>query len=185
VSRIDSSTNYEQGKQCASYLSTKPTTSHIYELGKLILVMKRICSVNLSFFALLVVHSEAFMGTAVKVKPATTLDPSFVPPNYEGAGITEELCIDTCRRMQLVKVPVSSTISVDGEVGISYSYWPSLTRSKVPPVVLIHGFDSSNLEFRRLGSRLAALGVDTYAVDLLGWGYTQLEDVIDFQLLLK
>ena len=31
-----------------------------------------------------------------------------------------------------------------------------------------------------LGSRLAAEGIDTYAVDLLGWGFTQLEEVESF-----
>ncbi len=42
------------------------------------------------------------------------------------------------------------------------------------------GFDSSCLEYRRLGPKLAALGIDTYAVDLLGWGYSQLNDVNSF-----
>jgi pimeloyl-ACP methyl ester carboxylesterase len=56
----------------------------------------------------------------------------------------------------------------------------STVSRNLPTVILIHGFDSSNLEFRRLGSRLAARGIDTYAVDLLGWGYTQLDNVLDF-----
>ena len=110
------------------------------------------------------------------------VDPTFVPPDCIGAGITEELCIDTSQRMRRVKVPVSPSIHADGEVGISYTFWPksSKSRTPLPPVILIHGFDSSNLEFRRLGSRLASRGVDTYAVDLLGWGYTQLDNVLDF-----
>lgn len=132
-------------------------------------------------FALLAASSEAFMGVLNKAKPALKFDSSFVSPDCAGAGITEELCIDTGRRMQRVKVPVSETIHPQGEVGISYAFWPSSSRNKkLPPVVLVHGFDSSNLEFRRLGSRLAARGLDTYAVDLLGWGYTQLEGVTDF-----
>ena len=116
-------------------------------------------------------------------KQALQLDPTFVSPDAVGAGITEELCLDTARRMQRVKVPVSETIHPEGQVGISYSFWPGSPkrrREQLPPVVLIHGFDSSNLEFRRLGSRLAARGLDTYAVDLLGWGYTQLGGVKDF-----
>ena len=115
------------------------------------------------------------------------LDPSFVNPDAVGAGIVEELCLDTARRMQRVKVPVSETIHPEGQVGISYSFWPAAAakRQRLPPVVLIHGFDSSNLEFRRLGSRLAERGVDTYAVDLLGWGYTQLDGVLDFSAAAK
>ena len=138
----------------------------------------------LSCFILLWSQGEAFLGAALKAKPIK--DTSFIPPDCADAGITEELCIDTSRRMQRVKVPVPASVHEDGQVGISYSYWPSVgVRSKLPPVVLVHGFDSSNLEFRRLGSRLASRGVDTYAVDLLGWGYTQLEGVLDFSAAAK
>jgi pimeloyl-ACP methyl ester carboxylesterase len=142
----------------------------------------RITTSYLFLFAFLAASSEAFMGVANKAKSAIAFDPTFVNPDCAGAGITEELCIDTARRMQRVQVQVSETIHPLGQVGISYSYWPSAAASstKLPPVVLVHGFDSSNLEFRRLGSRLAARGVDTYAVDLLGWGYTRLEGVTDF-----
>ena len=131
-------------------------------------------------------RNEALAFTVFPSRTTTTsiatLDPTFAPPDCVGAGITEELCIDTSQRMKRVKVPVSRSIHIDGEVGISFTYWPksSRTLSKVPPVILVHGFDSSNLEFRRLGSRLAARGIDTYAVDLLGWGYTQLDNVLDF-----
>jgi pimeloyl-ACP methyl ester carboxylesterase len=138
----------------------------------------------LSCFVLLLSHGEAFLGAALTSKNPK-IDTSFVPPDCAEAGITEELCIDTSQRMQRVKVPIPTTIHEDGQVGISYSYWPSTRRSQLPTVVLIHGFDSSNLEFRRLGSRLASRGVDTYAVDLLGWGYTQLEGVLDFSAAAK
>jgi pimeloyl-ACP methyl ester carboxylesterase len=46
----------------------------------------------------------------------------------------------------------------------------------MPPLILLHGFDSSGLEYRRLGPKLAQAGVDTYAVDVLGWGYTQIDE---------
>jgi pimeloyl-ACP methyl ester carboxylesterase len=41
-----------------------------------------------------------------------------------------------------------------------------------PPIVLLHGFDSSVLEFRRLLPRLATQR-QTWAIDLLGFGFTQ------------
>jgi pimeloyl-ACP methyl ester carboxylesterase len=120
-----------------------------------------------------------------KKSQTITYDSTFVQPNVIQAGITEELCIDTANRMKRVLVPVSTSIHPTGQVGISYSYWPSVKSNKQqqqhrPAVILVHGFDSSNLEFRRLGSRLAQRGIDTYAVDLLGWGYTQLQDVVTF-----
>ena len=37
-----------------------------------------------------------------------------------------------------------------------------------PPLLLLHSFDSSLLEFRRLFPRLAAAGAETWAVDLAG-----------------
>ncbi|KAG2454922.1 hypothetical protein HYH02_000751 [Chlamydomonas schloesseri] len=40
-----------------------------------------------------------------------------------------------------------------------------------PVVVLLHGFDSSCMEFRRLYPKLAA-SAPTYALDLVGWGFT-------------
>jgi pimeloyl-ACP methyl ester carboxylesterase len=144
-----------------------------------------VVTIRLSVISVLVTSTNALVGVAFKSKASITLDPKFTPPDCFDAGITEELCIDTSRRMKRVKVPVSKSIHDDGEVGISYSHWPSSKKTKLPPVVLIHGFDSSNLEFRRLGSRLAARGVNTYAVDLLGWGYTQLDGVVDFSAAAK
>ena len=45
-------------------------------------------------------------------------------------------------------------------------------RDDLGPVVMLPGFDSSGLEFRRLHPRLCAAGVECYAIDLLGWGFT-------------
>ncbi|MCV3216883.1 alpha/beta hydrolase [Plectonema radiosum NIES-515] len=47
------------------------------------------------------------------------------------------------------------------------------------PILLIHGFDSSLLEFRRLLPLLAENN-DTYAVDLLGFGFTDRVSQIQF-----
>ena len=40
-----------------------------------------------------------------------------------------------------------------------------------PPVLLLHGFDSSSLEFRRLIPLMEAK-LETWAVDLVGWGFS-------------
>jgi pimeloyl-ACP methyl ester carboxylesterase len=47
----------------------------------------------------------------------------------------------------------------------------STTSTDCPAFVLLHGFDSSLLEFRRFAPRLSIAG-DVYAVDLAGWGFT-------------
>jgi len=103
-----------------------------------------------------------------------------------GVGeISEQACADAASKMKRVKVPVPEYVSDDGEVGISYVHWPAVKSSSLSsskkatlPIILVHGFDSSCLEYRRLGPKLAELGIDTYAVDLLGWGYSQLDDSV-------
>lgn len=47
-----------------------------------------------------------------------------------------------------------------------------------PPILLLHGFDSSVLEFRRLLPRLAEQ-TQTWAVDLLGFGFTERPDNLE------
>jgi Serine aminopeptidase, S33 len=130
-------------------------------------------------------HSKrAEVAAAAAAAAATALDAPLVGPDT--AGITEEACLDTAARMRRLSVPVSTEIHTDGQVGISYVHWPSVQGSRrkssnsALTVFLIHGFDSSCLEYRRLGARLAKSGIDTYAVDLLGWGFTQLDGVKSF-----
>ena len=41
------------------------------------------------------------------------------------------------------------------------------------PVVLLHGFDSNCLEYRRLHPLLGEAGLPAYAVDILGWGFSR------------
>lgn len=48
------------------------------------------------------------------------------------------------------------------------------------PILMLHGFDSSLLEFRRLMPKLGELGAEAYAVDVLGWGFTDVEGVNSF-----
>ncbi|CAN0313590.1 unnamed protein product, partial [Hapterophycus canaliculatus] len=48
------------------------------------------------------------------------------------------------------------------------------------PILMLHGFDSSLLEFRRLLPKLGELGAEAYAVDVLGWGFTDLAGVTSF-----
>ena len=81
-------------------------------------------------------------------------------------------------------VPVPKSTSPSGTASVSYIYWKAKnTGSMKPaslPILLIPGFDSSCLEFRRLGPKLAAEGINVYAVDLLGFGFTQYENIEDF-----
>ncbi|MGF1589668.1 MAG: alpha/beta fold hydrolase [Pleurocapsa sp.] len=89
--------------------------------------------------------------------------PSCIPP--EASSLTESTSINLAQQIQQVFIPtplsqenMATTYVNQGNGGT--------------PILLIHGFDSSLLEFRRLLPILAAQH-STYAVDLLGFGFTQ------------
>ena len=42
----------------------------------------------------------------------------------------------------------------------------------VPPIILLHSFDSSCLEYRRVLPLLAEKNLEAYALDILGWGFS-------------
>ncbi|KAG2376932.1 uncharacterized protein HKW66_Vig0175050 [Vigna angularis] len=50
-----------------------------------------------------------------------------------------------------------------------------MVQSKETPVVLLHGFDSSCLEWRYVLPLLEESGIETWAIDILGWGFSDLE----------
>lgn len=152
-----------------------------FNIAKVLLLSAATAPVAQGFFPSL---NNSPVTAAASKSVTLTPDGTFVPPDT--TEIIEPACRETASLMKRVKVPVSKSISPDGQVGISYVHWPSQNPSlQLPPVVLIHGFDSSCLEYRRLGSRLAAKGVHTYAVDILGWGFTQLQGVSDFSAAAK
>lgn len=88
--------------------------------------------------------------------------PSFLPPSVD--KLTESTSIALAKMIERVdiKTPLS-----ENSIGTTYVH----QGSGGTPILLIHGFDSSVLEFRRL-LPLLALENDTWAVDLLGFGFT-------------
>lgn len=131
-----------------------------------------------SAFTVKTVH----VGRGIRVSlHSTPTDETTTFTRPDMSEIKEQACIETAARMKQVQVPVSESVSASGTVGISYVSWPAQgKKASSIPIILLHGFDSSCLEYRRLGERLASKGIDVYAVDLLGWGYTQLDNVDDF-----
>ena len=82
------------------------------------------------------------------------------------AALTEPTSIAFVQQLQTV--PVSTELH---SAPIQTAYVRSGAVTTAPPLLLIHGFDSSVLEFRRLLPHLAA-HCETWAVDLLGFGFT-------------
>ena len=102
----------------------------------------------------------------------------------------------TISQIQKQNVSVPEFVTPDEHVELSYVHWPAVTRESSPspqpdkgdknvdekkiPILLLPGFDCSCLGFYHLGPLLSKMGHDAYAVDILGWGETQLQNVSSF-----
>ncbi len=87
----------------------------------------------------------------------------FLP--FEAKKLTEKTSIDLVNRIQFENIvtslspqPIPTSYVCQGE--------------KNPPILLLHGFDSSLLEYRRLLPILSQ-HYQTWAIDLLGFGFTK------------
>jgi pimeloyl-ACP methyl ester carboxylesterase len=89
--------------------------------------------------------------------------PSCLPP--EANSLTEANSIALAQKIQ--QASIATPLSKDG-IATTYVH----QGNGDIPILLIHGFDSSLLEFRRL-LPLLATKQSTWAVDLLGFGFTQ------------
>ncbi|MGF1569481.1 MAG: alpha/beta fold hydrolase [Nodosilinea sp.] len=79
-------------------------------------------------------------------------------------ALTEATSVQLAQNIQRVAIEMSS-----GSAGIPTTY--AVMGQGEPPLLLIHGFDSSLLEFRRLLPLLAAHR-ETWVMDLLGFGFS-------------
>jgi len=90
-----------------------------------------------------------------------------MPSPQAVADLAEQATLDMLDRVEAVILELPSRGTVEATF-VRTSVAPA---EGTPPVVLLHGFDSSCLEFRRMLPKLEALGVEAYALDLLGWGF--------------
>ncbi|HSM83155.1 MAG TPA: alpha/beta fold hydrolase [Nodosilinea sp.] len=81
------------------------------------------------------------------------------------AALSEPTSVDLAARVQVAAI---ATPLVEGPIPTAYV---ADGAGAGPPLLLIHGFDSSLFEFRRLLPLLAAQG-PVWAVDLLGFGFS-------------
>jgi pimeloyl-ACP methyl ester carboxylesterase len=89
--------------------------------------------------------------------------PSYIPA--DASGLIESTSINLAKQIKQALIPTSLSQS---DIATTYVN----IGSGGIPILLIHGFDSSLLEFRRLLPILATQQ-STFAVDLLGFGFTQ------------
>ncbi|KAJ3673104.1 hypothetical protein LUZ60_006478 [Juncus effusus] len=94
--------------------------------------------------------------------------PPFLPKEIE--RIKDRKAIELAKRIERVPVKIEST-----NTPIMTSCVKPLHHLSKEPVVLLHSFDSSCLEWRYTYPLLEEAGAETWAVDILGWGFSDLE----------
>uniref|UniRef100_A0A7N0TRY6 AB hydrolase-1 domain-containing protein n=1 Tax=Kalanchoe fedtschenkoi TaxID=63787 RepID=A0A7N0TRY6_KALFE len=95
--------------------------------------------------------------------------PTFLPKEVE--NIKDEYARKLAARIGRIPVPDGSS----GGSIMSSCVKPLVVESRRSPVVLLHGFDSNCLEWRYAYPLLEEAGLETWAVDILGWGFGDLE----------
>ncbi|MEO1300295.1 MAG: alpha/beta fold hydrolase, partial [Cyanobacteria bacterium J06636_16] len=80
------------------------------------------------------------------------------------SNLTESTSVELAKAIR--QVPIKTDLS-DRPIATAYV----CQGQGQPPLMLLHGFDSSLLEFRRFVPPLAAFR-ETWAIDLLGFGFT-------------
>ncbi|XP_039833188.1 uncharacterized hydrolase YugF-like isoform X3 [Panicum virgatum] len=94
--------------------------------------------------------------------------PSFIPRAVQ--RIRDGAAIRLAKRIE--RVPVQTSFS--GSPILSSCVRPLKQQQDADPIVLLHGFDSSCLEWRYTYPLLEEAGLEAWAVDILGWGFSDL-----------
>ncbi len=95
--------------------------------------------------------------------------PAYVP-QADIDAISEEAAVTAMSSMQTVSVLPDEAIA-RGPVDISYLCTAARDAGDAP-LLLVHGFDISSLEYRRLLPHLESAGLEAYAPCIPGWGFT-------------
>ncbi|XP_076948374.1 alpha/beta hydrolase domain-containing protein VTE7-like [Bidens hawaiensis] len=110
------------------------------------------------------------MFTATTMVSAEVNFPPFLPKQVE--KVKDPFARKLASRIQ--RLPVELSISNNC---IMSSCVKPLIQNTTNPLVLLHGFDSSCLEWRYTLPLLEQAGFETWAIDILGWGFSNLEDL--------
>ena len=105
--------------------------------------------------------------------------PSFLP--VEVQNLTEDTSIALAQKIKLEQIETAFDPQAKSQL-VSTAYVQQGNRQKESnnPILLLHGFDSSLLEFRRLMPLLATAEQETWAVDLMGFGFSDRSDNLPY-----
>ncbi|KAJ1634478.1 Alpha/Beta hydrolase protein, partial [Pavlovales sp. CCMP2436] len=125
--------------------------------------------------------TESASGAVVSAGPHTF--PAWMPADI--ARVREPAALRLAEAIVTSEVTVSTSISETGRIRTSYYKSPASAGTSGDPILLLHGFDSSCLEWRRLIPLLEQKGRTVVAPDILGWGFTDRSAVRDFSATAK
>ena len=114
-------------------------------------------------------HRAGALRAQPHASPLRAAIPAFLPKSKVDE-LSEQACLQTLAAIETQEVELPSTLA-SGPVTATFARTNCAPTPGVPPVVLLHGFDSSCLEFRRLLPELEARGIEAYALDIFGWGF--------------
>ncbi|KAH7440337.1 hypothetical protein KP509_04G102800 [Ceratopteris richardii] len=95
--------------------------------------------------------------------------PSFLPP--EVRELRDPAARSFASRIR--RLPVQTSLSKSPIMTSCVK--PTFFSKDLPPVVLLHGFDSSCLEWKNTYPRLEKANIECWAFDILGWGFSHSE----------
>ncbi|KAJ0973814.1 hypothetical protein J5N97_015779 [Dioscorea zingiberensis] len=104
-------------------------------------------------------------------------DLGLISDDQEVEKIRDPSARELAKRIERIPVKVGFS-----ETSIMSSYVKPIQKKGLEPIVLLHGFDSSCLEWRYTYPLLENAGLETWAVDVLGWGFSDLALLSDFGL---
>lgn len=108
--------------------------------------------------------------TCRRCQPNKMALPAYVP-QVDIDAITEEAAVAAIASLRTASVLPGMAIA-KGPVEMSYLCTTAKATGDEPPLLLLHGFDISSLEYRRLLPYLEAAGLEAYAPCIPGWGFT-------------
>ncbi|XP_054808721.1 alpha/beta hydrolase domain-containing protein VTE7-like [Prosopis cineraria] len=113
--------------------------------------------------------------------------PSFLPKQVQ--QVKDPFARSFAMRIQRIPVPdcsfvnriihyfLSACLVNFSENPIMSSCVKPVMQNKANPLVLLHGFDSSCLEWRYAYPLMEEAGFEAWAIDILGWGFSDLENL--------
>lgn len=112
----------------------------------------------------------SFPAASGRVRASSNGFPLFLPK--EVGKIRDRHARDMARRIE--RIPVQTTLADAPIMSSCVKPQQQQQNGGWDPVLLLHGFDSCCLEWRYAYPLLEAAGVEAWAVDVLGWGFSAL-----------